>query len=210
MKHIVLLGDSIFDNQPYVGPGGAVIDQLTGKLMHGDKASLLAVDGSVTADIHRQLENLPADTTHLFISSGGNDALNYAPVLESRCSNISEAFSRFAGIREQFTHQYRQMLSRVTTLGRPVVICTIYEDIPELSGPESSALALFNEIILKQAVMMKLPVIDLRCLCNEAEDYSQISPIEPSGKGANKICGVIRDIVYSYDFSAKQTLVFGA
>ncbi len=187
-----------------------MIDQLTSKLTRGDKASLLAVDGSVTADVHQQVEDLPADATHLFVSSGGNDALNYSPMLESHCSNIGEAFARFADIREQFARAYWQMLSRLTTLGKPVVVCTIYEDIPNLSEQECTALALFNETILKQVVKMKLPIIDLRCLCNEAEDYSLISPIEPSGKGANKISSVIRNIVYDYDFLAKQTLVFGA
>ena len=63
-KHIVLLGDSIFDNAGYVDEGDSVIEQLATKLPNGVKSSLLAVDGDVTNDVYAQLENLPDDATH--------------------------------------------------------------------------------------------------------------------------------------------------
>lgn len=47
-------------------------------------------------------------------------------------------------------------------------------------------LALFNEVILEEAVKHRLPVIDLRVLCTDEENLSEISPIEPSEKGALK------------------------
>ena len=83
-RHLVLLGDSIFDNAAYV-PGGrpAVIDQVRSRLPEGWSATLLARDGSVIDDVHRQLE-LPADATHLVLSVGGNDVLHQIPILESR------------------------------------------------------------------------------------------------------------------------------
>lgn len=74
MRHIVLLGDSIFDNAAYVRGGLDVITHLRGQIPDGWKASLRAVDGSVVGDVQRQLE-LPDDATHLVISAGGNDAL---------------------------------------------------------------------------------------------------------------------------------------
>jgi hypothetical protein len=46
-----------------------------------------------------------------------------------------------------------------------------------------TALALFNEVILEEACKRKLAVIDLRTICNEKEDYSEVSPIEPSHQG---------------------------
>ncbi|HEY1387763.1 MAG TPA: GDSL-type esterase/lipase family protein, partial [Ktedonobacterales bacterium] len=76
MPHVVLLGDSIFDNQSYVQRGEPdVIRQLRAHLPADWEATLLAVDGNVTADIRRQLAHLPTDATHLVISVGGNDAL---------------------------------------------------------------------------------------------------------------------------------------
>ncbi len=58
MKHVVLLGDSIFDNKAYVGDGPDVIAQLRGKLSKDWTATLLAIDGSMTTNIWRQLEKL--------------------------------------------------------------------------------------------------------------------------------------------------------
>src|SRR5947207_13405696 len=49
--HVVLLGDSIFDNKRYVDKGPAVIDQLREALPEGWKATLLAIDGSIAADV---------------------------------------------------------------------------------------------------------------------------------------------------------------
>ena len=54
MKHIVLAGDSIFDNAGYVDKDDAVIDQTSAKLSGSDKASLIAVDGDITADVLTQ------------------------------------------------------------------------------------------------------------------------------------------------------------
>jgi hypothetical protein len=46
--HLVLLGDSIFDNQRYTEGGPSVIDQVK-KIVPPDwKASLVAVDGATT------------------------------------------------------------------------------------------------------------------------------------------------------------------
>jgi hypothetical protein len=61
-QHLVLLSDSILDNAAYVpGRCPAVIDQVQGQLPVGWRATLLAVDGSVIDDVHRQLDPLPHD-----------------------------------------------------------------------------------------------------------------------------------------------------
>src|SRR5947209_20075843 len=67
--HVVLLGDSILDNKRYVGKGPAVIDQLREVLPEGWKASLLAKDGSIAADIRKQAERVPANATHVVLSA---------------------------------------------------------------------------------------------------------------------------------------------
>ena len=100
MPHVVLLGDSIFDNQAYVRAGEPdVIHQLRERLPDGWRATLLAVDGDVTNSVHSQLERLPADATHLVISVGGNDALGNLSALNEPVHTISGAFARFATLR---------------------------------------------------------------------------------------------------------------
>jgi hypothetical protein len=75
MPHVVLLGDSIFDNAAYVRGGPDVVRQLREMLPAGWSATLLAVDGAVTRSVPAQIARLPADATHLVLSVGGNDAL---------------------------------------------------------------------------------------------------------------------------------------
>src|SRR3712207_9595404 len=81
MNHVVLLGDSIFDNAAYVGGAPDVVRQVRQRLPHGSKATLRAVDGSTTPDVREQLRDLPADATHLIVSAGGNDALGHIDFL---------------------------------------------------------------------------------------------------------------------------------
>jgi len=90
-QYITLIGDSIFDNEVYVGDGDSVIDQLNEKISKPIKATLVAVDGDVTNDVFKQLERLPNDTTHLFISCGGNDALSIANILDRSVGTVGDA-----------------------------------------------------------------------------------------------------------------------
>ena len=80
--HVVLAGDSIFDNDVYVPGEPGVLSQLKQSLPAGWVASKVAVDGDVIADVRRQVKNLPPGVTDLIVSVGGNDALGHAHLLE--------------------------------------------------------------------------------------------------------------------------------
>jgi hypothetical protein len=71
-RHLILLGDSIFDNGSYVDRGQpAVIDQLKAKAQdQGWNATLIAVDGDVLSGVAHQIKRVPRDATHLFVSIG--------------------------------------------------------------------------------------------------------------------------------------------
>jgi hypothetical protein len=207
-KHVVLTGDSIFDNAPYVKNNQAVINHLRGIAGEEFKSTLLAIDGSVTDEVHQQLDVLPADTTHLFISSGGNDALEAAMVLHAPVATVHEAMGEFLPILNRFQESYSNLLSEAAGRVENLVVCTIYDSIPGMDGETLTALKLFNEIILREAFALNLPVMDLRLLCDEASDYSVISPIEPSETGGEKIAVNIMNIVRNYDFSNKQSVIF--
>jgi hypothetical protein len=195
MPHAILLGDSIFDNERYVPGGPAVIDQLRRGLPDAWKATLLAVDGDCTPDVGAQLERLPADATHLFVSCGGNDALSHLDVLTASASSVGEVLARFARIREDFRTNYRRMLEKAIAMRRPVTVCTVYDTIPDLHESALTALALFNEVILREAIAAHVGIIDLRAVFTETEDYSDVSPIEPSEQGGAKIVDVIRRLL---------------
>ncbi len=50
-SHLVLLGDSIFDNAVYVPGGPAVIDHVNYMLPRGWKSTMLARDGDMVAEM---------------------------------------------------------------------------------------------------------------------------------------------------------------
>ncbi len=207
MSHVILLGDSIFDNASYVPNGRPVIEQLRQRLPSGWRASLLALDGSVTCDVAEQLTHLPEDASHLIVSVGGNNALGYSREVFEPADSSEEVLLRFADIHEKFGSSYRAMLKAVLSEKKPTAVCTIYDSIPRLGRAEVTALSLFNDVILRTAIDAGLPVLDLRMICRHEACYSALSPIEPSVIGGERITGAIAALLQSHDFAAQWSVV---
>jgi hypothetical protein len=192
MNHIVLLGDSIFDNAAYVAGGPDVVRQLRDILPSGWRATLNALDGAVIADLPRQLESLPSDASHLVVSVGGNDALGEAGLLDRKIASMAEALELISGVRERFRSAYARMLDQVLQRRLPLAVCTIYEArFPEPATRRMAATALtaLNDAITREAFARGVDCIDLRILCNDDRDFA--NPIEPSVHGGAKIAGAI-------------------
>jgi hypothetical protein len=149
MSHLILLGDSIFDNAAYTEGGPDVVTQLNDLLPAGWAASLLAIDGSITDDIAGQVGGLPADASHLVLSVGGNDALQQAHRLLTPAASTEEALglvADLADLAERFEHDYRAAIEaclRTAIAHRlPVIdlraICTHPEDYVNVIEPSSA------------------------------------------------------------------------
>jgi hypothetical protein len=191
----VLLGDSIFDNGAYVSGGPDVVAQLRSRLPQGWEATLLAVDGAVTADVPRQLGGIPVEATHLVVSAGGNDALGASGILAEKASSVSDAVQRLAVARDRFCAKYENMLAAVLGWRLPSALCTIYDaNYPEPQAKViTAALTLFNDVITRCAFRRGLPLIDLRLICDKPSDYA--NPIEPSVQGGDKIARAIAQVI---------------
>ncbi|MGZ8411574.1 MAG: SGNH/GDSL hydrolase family protein [Gemmatirosa sp.] len=191
MRHLVLLGDSIFDNAAYVRGGPDVVAQVRARLPPDARATLLAVDGAVTADVGRQLARLPEDATHLALSVGGNDALGHVGLLQRRAQHGAEVLEWFDHAVASFAAAYARLLHDVARRGLPTTLCTIYEGAlePGMQRAARAAIALFDDAIQRAARAVAFPVIELRDLCTEPADYA--NPIEPSVQGGAKIAAAI-------------------
>jgi lysophospholipase L1-like esterase len=208
LRHVVLLGDSIFDNAAYTGGGPDVVRQLRQRLPDGSKATLLAVDGGTTADVREQLRLLPADATHLIVSVGGNDALGHIDFLGAPAGTTAEALLGLADITAGFERRYHGMLTEVFARGLPTAICTIYYPRfpdPTLQRIAATALAVFNDCIIRAAFTHGTPLLDLRFVCTEEGDYAD--PIEPSAQGGEKIADAIAEML-ERGFAGGRTEVF--
>lgn len=209
MSHIVLLGDSIFDNASYIGGGLPVIEQLRAKLPPGWQATLLAVDGSMAQDVSGQLKKLPANASHLIVSTGGNNALAHVQILSESARSTAEALERLADLSERFQQVCREMLQAVLTRKLPTAICSVYHPNfpdPGLQRVLSTALTIFNDVIISEAFAAGVPLIDLRLVCNESADYA--NEIEPSVAGGEKITSTILQLIGEHEFARGRTEVF--
>jgi hypothetical protein len=209
MNHIVLLGDSIFDNASYVKGGPDVIRQLQAKLPDGWNATLCAVDGNMVQDVPGQLARLPKNATHLVVSAGGNNALDNVNVLSEGAQSAAQVLNCLANVGEGFQQQYSEMLQHVLSYGLPTAVCTVY--YPRLPDPmlqrlAVTALTIFNDVIIREAFLAGVPLLDLRLICDEDADYA--NEIEPSVAGGEKITSAILKLIAECDFLRHRTEVF--
>ena len=226
MKHIILAGDSVFDNRTYVEVGEPdVRDQLADLLDDENKATLIAVDGDINKNVSKQLDNIPNDATHLFISIGGNDALMHIDSFTDSVSTIGDALDSFNEKIQEFEKEYIKMLTNTIKYGLKTTLCTIYNpyfdhdnmdrikymfpsntNFKKLQRRSTTALPLFNNIIFQEAFNFGLPLMDLRLIFNDKADYS--NPIEPSVVGGIKMARIIKEISYNHDFSMNNSVVY--
>lgn len=190
--HVVLLGDSVLDNGAYVLPGQPdVVAQVRAELGPRRDATLLAVDGAVTSDVLRQLGRVPPRATHLVVSVGGNDALGWASSLDQPARSVGDGVEVLARAQEGLASDYAGLVDRLTALGLPTALCTVYDT--RLTEPPPrlvrAGLALVNDVVTRAAARAGLDVLDLRVVCDEDADYA--NPIEPSAHGGRRIARAV-------------------
>jgi hypothetical protein len=211
MPHIILLGDSIFDNGSYTNGKPDVIAQVRNYLPAGWKASLLAVDGATTGSIDAQLKRLPADASHLVLSVGGNDALGSQHILHAAVGSTAEALMLLAHATTEFEASYRKAVRVCLSHGLPLAICSIYNGNfpdPKYQQLVTTALTAFNDVIIRVGIENALTVLDLRQICTRPEDYA--NQIEPSSIGGDKIASRIVRAVTEPAAKRRGACVIGA
>lgn len=190
--HVALMGDSILDNEHYTKFAPDVSRHLAGMLGDQWKVTLLARDGAIAQSLRYQTERIPADVTALVVSIGGNDANRNSRILrDETLYTMREALDELWYLGALFALDYAEAMKPLLSLGVPVTVCTIYDcDFgPGDAEPIRSALAIFNDVILRFAFTYGLDVLDLRTVCTEPDDYEMY--IEPSGVGGGKIAKAI-------------------
>ena len=191
--HIALVGDSTLDNKAYTGGGPSVTDHLNDALPDAGRATLVAVDGARLRDLPYQIDTLPPGVTHIVLSIGGNDAVMEVGVLRSPAATVMEALIAVDERVQRFASSYEEGLRAVCSRGLPVTVCTIYNgDFDVATGEQQAikaALKMWNDAIVQAAMDYGCPVIDLRRVCTDQEDFTR--QIEPNEQGGRKIAHAI-------------------
>ena len=112
-----------------------------------------------------------------------------------------------ADAAEAFESRYRRMLDTLLARRLPLTLCTIYNG--NLGAPAqrlaTTALAVFDDVILRLATERSLAVIELRLVCTEPSDYA--NPIEPSVAGGAKIARAVARAITSSEAQARGARV---
>ena len=178
VTHIVLLGDSIFQNNNYVPKSKSVEYLLKEKL--SIPSLVLAQDNAIIYDIPKQYNSMPlnlnAKTTNLYISIGGNDLLN---LYEHNNTNNSKLFNMVWEI-------YKKTILMLIDSTQCNIILT---DIYFITDPNYSKyipmIKKWNSNLYQFADQHKLNVFKISKILTQPKDFT--NSIEPSVIGGNKM-----------------------
>ena len=186
-KHVILLGDSVFDNNIYITSGNSVMKHLAEITPEHVTFTLIAKDNTKTSAMQEQLRNIPNDATHLIVSCGGNDALANTDIFQLQCKNVAEALALVEQRIRIFDVDHARMILWLAKFNLPTTLCTIYDaDFPYPDNiVVKSALRMFNEIIMTNSILANMPVLDLRNIFTESRDF--VNTWEPSRVGGQKL-----------------------
>ena len=149
------------------------------------------------SDVIKSKKKLPKDRM------GGISNMMFMNVVNKMSPEIY-ALNKF---QESFHEDYYELCEELNKLNKRIIVCTIYNSTPTLSPILKTILSVFNDMILATASDFGFDVLDLRKICIDPEDYSAISPIEPSSKGSEKINNGLFGIL-SNEKNEKQSMIY--
>jgi lysophospholipase L1-like esterase len=195
-RTVVLLGDSILDNEPYTDGAPDTAAHLRSILGSDWPVELLARDGATMEDIASQLHHVPNREAIAIVSIGGNDLAQHIEVLTRESTTSEEVFGELLEIAERFSTHYEEVARSVAASAQRIVLCTIYEVQLEptlYAGLARVPLGVLNDRIIRTAARMGFEVLELRDVCTLPSDF--VMQIEPSARGARKIAEAIARVV---------------
>jgi len=152
---------------------------------------------------------IPGDASHIAITLDGGWAIETSGLLSGRASSIQEALDTLATAADEFEGIFSALVTAALATGLPTVVCTLvpaHFDEPAQQRIATTALAIFNERIERGAVAARLPIVDLRLVCDEDADYSTETLLSPAG--VRKVANVVRTAFYEASRSGGRTRVF--
>ena len=177
-KTIILLGDSVFNNNSYVEKGKAVNELLQKNADENTTIICLARNDSTINNVYQQLENVNIDLNDklitVFLSVGGNDIMN----LQQK--NLDDTIEK-----------YNNLIDAITTKLPNVKLVLLNIYYPSNKVNYNSLIDKWNtKIDLEYESNNKnIYILDIASLLKEPSDF--VFNIEPSSTGGEKIANKI-------------------
>ncbi len=203
IRHLVLLGDAL---QNIDLGKGQTESALVPRPRNPWKLTVLQ-----PPEVLRQgrVRAIPAEVTHIVVCVDGGWAIETSGLLQGSARTIREALDTLAWAADEFENMFTRLIAAATEAGVPTIVCTL---VParyvELSQQRvaATALAIFNDRLLRRAVAARLSVVELRLVCDEDGDFASETLL--SRTGVRKVANVARSALYDISRNPGRTRVY--
>jgi hypothetical protein len=202
IRHLVLLGDALQN----IDLGNEAETVLVPRPRNPWKLTVLEAPQLLQ---QRKVRAIPSEATHIGICVDGGWAIETSGLLKGGAHSISDALYSLAAAADQFEVVFAQLIVAAVEAGVPTIVCTLVPARHQEASRQrvaATALAIFNDRILRSATAAKLSVVDLRLVCDEDGDYASETLL--SRAGVRKVANVARSALYEISREPGRTRVY--
>jgi len=157
----------------------------------------------------RRVRAIPRDATHVALCVDGGWAIEASGLLQGDARSISGALDSLAKAADAFEEIYARLIAAALEAGLPTIVCTLVPARhlePSQQRVAATALAIFNDRILRRAFAARLSIVELRLVCDEDSDYASETLL--SHAGVRKVANVARSALYEISRESGRTRVY--
>lgn len=196
VTHLVVLGDAIAELMSLREQGPNRVEHLLLPQQTTPwKLTLLTVEEIGAAGA---LFQLPADASHVMISVEGNRAIADSGLLDNQPDTFQDALVMLSVAADEYERQVEILIQVAKASRLPTVVTTMYppfyED-PMRQRAAMTALAVFNDRLVRRVFAAKLPLVDLSLVCTDEDDYAD--ELRLSKRGLRKASNVVMSALYA-------------
>ena len=203
IRHLVLLGDALENLALGLDPAE---DVLVPRPRNPWKLTVLEPPQVLERGWSRAI---PLDATHIGICLDGGWAIEASGLLQGEAKSIRSALKALALAADQFEEIFARLIAAALEASLPTVVCTLVPSRHQEASRRrvaATALAIFNDRILRQAFWAKLSIVELRLICDEESDYASETLL--SRAGVRKVANVGRAALYEVSREPGRTRVY--
>ncbi len=176
IRHLVLLGDALQNID--LGKGQAE-SALVPRPRNPWKLTVLQPPEVLQQG---RVRAIPAGVTHIGICVDGGWAIETSGLLKGGAQSIQDALDTLAAAADEFENMFARLIAAAT------------------------ALAIFNDRILRRTIAARLSIVELRLVCDEDNDYASETLL--SHAGVRKVANVARSALYDISRNPGRTRVY--
>lgn len=203
IRHLVLLGDALENIEMGTEAPESV---LVPRPRNPWKLTILEAPHVLERGWSRAI---PIDATHIGICIDGGWAIEASGLLRGGARSVSEALETLADAADRFEEVFAKLVLSAREAGLPTVVCTLVpsrHEEPARRRAAGTALAIFNDRIVRQSVAASLSIVDLRFVCDEDGDFASETLL--SRAGVRKVANVARSALYEVSREPGRTRVY--